>query len=62
MNVQQWIMLALQGSILPDGLRVWPPGHPRDLLYMVRRPSLMGRSLVAMFVIMPIVTSHFSTN
>ena len=29
--------------------------HQRDLFYLVRRPSLLARSLFAMFVVMPIL-------
>ena len=55
MTLQQAVVLALQVSILMTvfgfGLRT----TVSDVLDLVRRPSLVGRSLVAMFVIMPIV-------
>jgi BASS family bile acid:Na+ symporter len=55
MTLQQAIVLALQVSILMTvfgfGLRT----TVSDVMDLVRRPSLIGRSLVAMFVIMPIV-------
>ena len=55
MTLQQAVVLALQVSILTTvfgfGLRT----TVSDVMYLVRRPSLLGRSLVAMFVIMPII-------
>jgi BASS family bile acid:Na+ symporter len=55
MTLQQAVVLALQVSILMTvfgfGLRT----TVSDVMDLVRRPSLVGRSLVAMFVIMPIV-------
>jgi bile acid:Na+ symporter, BASS family len=55
MTLQQAVVLALQVSILMTvfgfGLRT----TVSDVMDLVRRPSLIGRSLVAMFVIMPIV-------
>ena len=55
MTLQQALVLALQVSILMTvfgfGLRT----TVGDVTYVVRRPSLLGRSLLAMFVIMPIV-------
>ena len=55
MTSQQALMLALQASIL---LTVFGFGLQTtfyDLQYLVRRPVLLARSLLAMFVIMPIV-------
>jgi bile acid:Na+ symporter, BASS family len=55
MSTQQLIILALKTSILlvvfGYGLRT----TAGDVLYLVRRPALLTRSLVAMFVVMPIV-------
>ncbi len=55
MTLTPSIVLALQASILMTvfgfGLRT----TVGDALYVVRQPSLLGRSLVAMFVIMPLV-------
>ncbi len=48
-------MLALQASILMTVFGFGLRATPGDMLYVVRRPSLLGRSLVAMLVIMPIV-------
>lgn len=55
MTIQQAIMLALQTSIIMTVFGFGLRAAPGDVLYVVRRPSLLGRSLVAMLVIMPIV-------
>lgn len=55
MTMQQAIMLALQGSILMTVFGFGLQATPDDVLYVVRRPSLLGRSFVAMFLIMPII-------
>ena len=54
MTLQQAIMLALQVSILMTVFGFGLRATPGDVLYVVRRPALLGRSLVAMSVIMPI--------
>jgi bile acid:Na+ symporter, BASS family len=55
MTTQQVVILVLQVSILLTvfgfGLRT----TLHDLQYLLRRPGLLARSLLAMFVIMPIV-------
>jgi bile acid:Na+ symporter, BASS family len=55
MTLQQSIVLALQASILMTVFTFGLRTTVGDALYVVRRPSLLGRSLVAMFVIMPFV-------
>jgi BASS family bile acid:Na+ symporter len=55
MTLQQAVMLALQASILLTVFGFGLQATVHDLLYLVRRPGLLARSLVAMFVIMPIV-------
>jgi BASS family bile acid:Na+ symporter len=55
MTKQQVILLALQASILTTVFTFGLQATLHDVLYIVRRPSLLGRSLVAMMVIMPIV-------
>ena len=55
MTLQQAIVLVLQVSILITVFSFGLMTTVGDVLYVVRRPSLLGRSLVAMFVIMPIV-------
>jgi bile acid:Na+ symporter, BASS family len=53
MTAQQAIVLALQASIMMTVFGFGLEASPGDVLYLVRRPSLLGRSLLAMFVIMP---------
>ena len=55
MTAQQAVVLALQLSIVLTvfGFGLQTTAH--DLQYFVRRPALLARSLLAMFVIMPIV-------
>ena len=55
MTLQQAIVLALQVSILMTVFSFGLRTVGRDVMDVVRRPSLLGRSLLAMFVIMPIV-------
>lgn len=55
MTLQQVIALALQASIVMTVFAFGLQATLADVLYVVRRPSLLGRSLVAMFVVMPIV-------
>jgi bile acid:Na+ symporter, BASS family len=54
MDLKQIVMLALQVSILATVLGFGLKTTPDDLLYVVRRPGLLVRSLIAVFVIMPI--------
>ena len=54
MTLQQAIGLALQVSIVMTVFSFGLMTTVGDVLYVVRRPSLLARSLVAMFVIMPI--------
>ena len=54
MTLQQAILLALQVSILLTVFSFGLQATISDILYVLRRPALLGRSLVAMFVIMPI--------
>ena len=55
MTSQQAVILALQVSVLLTvfGFGLQTTAH--ELLYLVRRPSLLARSLAAMFVVMPLV-------
>ena len=55
MTIQQSIVLALQASILLTVFGFGLQATWHDVLYVVRRPSLLVRSLVAMFVVMPVV-------
>lgn len=56
MTRQQAILLALQASVLTTVFTFGLQATVHDVLYVVRRPALLARSLVAMLVIMPIVT------
>jgi len=55
MTKQQVILLALQASILTTVFTFGLQATIHDVLYIVRRPSLLTRSLLAMMVIMPSV-------
>ena len=59
MDIKQLIVLALQiaiiGTVFTFGLRATVD----DVLYVWRRPSLLVRSLLAVFVIMPILVAVF---
>ncbi len=54
MTLQQSIVLALQCSILLTVFELGLQAIIDDVLYLLRRPSLLVRSFVALFVIMPI--------
>jgi BASS family bile acid:Na+ symporter len=54
MTLQQVVILALQASIVLTVFGFGLGATLRDLQYLVRRPGLLARSLLAMFVIMPI--------
>ncbi len=56
MELRQFVMLLLQVSILSTVFALGLKAAPGDLLYLVRRPGLLARSLLAVFVIMPAVT------
>lgn len=55
MTLQQVTILALQASILMTVFGFGLRATPADVLYVVKRPSLLARSLGAMFVIMPVI-------
>lgn len=55
MTVKQIVMLALQLSIMSTVFGFGLKATTADLLYLVRRPALLARSLLAVFVIMPVV-------
>ena len=55
MALNQVIILALQLSILATVFGFGLRSTPEDLLYLLRRPGLFARSLLAVFVMMPIV-------
>jgi BASS family bile acid:Na+ symporter len=55
MDLKQIAVLALQVSILSTVFGFGLKATAADLLYLVRRPGLLARSLLAVFVIMPVV-------
>jgi bile acid:Na+ symporter, BASS family len=60
MTLQQALVLALQASIVMTVFSFGLRTVLDDVLYVMRRPWLLTRSLVAMFVIMPIVAVAFA--
>ena len=55
MDLKQVVLLAFQVSILCTVFGFGLRASADDLLYLVRRPGLLLRSLLAVFVIMPVV-------
>ncbi len=55
MTLQQAVMLGLQASILLTVFGFGLQATLHDMQYLLRRPSLLARSLLAMFVVMPVV-------
>jgi BASS family bile acid:Na+ symporter len=55
MDMKQLVILALQVSILAMVFSFGLKTGVHDLLYLTRRPGLLVRSVLAMFVVMPIV-------
>jgi BASS family bile acid:Na+ symporter len=55
MDLEHMVMLALQASILGTVFGFGLKTSVSDLLYVLRRPGLLARSLLAVFVIMPVV-------
>lgn len=55
MTAQQWIALAIQASIMLSVFAFGLACSMGDLLYVLRRPARLLRSLAAMFLIMPVV-------
>jgi bile acid:Na+ symporter, BASS family len=55
MTLPQAVLLALQASIIATVFGFGLEATLDDVLYLVRRPFLLARSFVAMFVIMPII-------
>lgn len=55
MTLQALIVLAIQASIFLTVFGFGLGARLDDVLYLVRRPLLLARSLVAMFLVMPLV-------
>jgi BASS family bile acid:Na+ symporter len=60
MTLQQALVLALQASIVMTVFSFGLRTAADDVVSVVRRPWLLTRSLVAMFVIMPVVAVAFA--
>ena len=55
MDLKQIVILALQVSIVCTVFGFGLKTTIDDLLYLIRRPGLLARSLLAVFVVMPVV-------
>jgi BASS family bile acid:Na+ symporter len=55
-DFRQIVLLAFQVSIVCTVLGFGLKAKAEDLLYLVRRPGLLARSLLAVYVIMPLFT------
>jgi bile acid:Na+ symporter, BASS family len=55
MTVKQLIMFAVQASIIFTVFSLGLRASFQDLLYVPRRPALLLRSLIAMFIAMPVL-------
>lgn len=55
MNTQELVMLAMQASIMITVFSFGLEATVGDVLHLFRRPALLARSLVAMFIVMPAV-------
>jgi BASS family bile acid:Na+ symporter len=57
MTLQRLILLALKASIPLSVFAIGLGSRFDDALYLLRRPALLARSLLAMNVVMPLVAS-----
>jgi BASS family bile acid:Na+ symporter len=55
MDLKQLVILALQASVLCTVFGFGLKTSTDDLWYLIRRPGLLVRSLLAVFVVMPVV-------
>src|SRR5678809_1012081 len=55
MTLKQLVMLALQISVVLTVFGYGLQTTRADLLYVVKRPGLLVRSLLSVFVIMPVI-------
>jgi BASS family bile acid:Na+ symporter len=55
MDIKQIVVLAFQVSILCTVFGFGLKATPGELLYLVRRPGLLARSVLSVFMIMPVV-------
>ena len=61
MTVKQLVVLGLQLSIVCTVFGFGLKATPRDLVYLFRQPGLLFRSLLSVFVVMPIVALGMTT-
>jgi BASS family bile acid:Na+ symporter len=62
MNIQTLIKLAIEASIFMTVFSLGLRSSIDDLMYLVRRPSLLARSLLSMNIIMPVLTAAVVSN
>jgi len=55
MDLKQLVILAAQVSILATVFGFGLKSTPEDLLYLLRRPGLLSRAILSVFIIMPFV-------
>lgn len=60
MDPKQLVLLVFQVSIIFTVFGFGLKATPHDLLYVLRRPGLLARSLIAMFLVMPVVALALS--
>jgi BASS family bile acid:Na+ symporter len=60
MDPKDLVLLAFQISIICTVFGFGLKATPDDLLYVLRRPGLLARSLIAVFLIMPVVAVALS--
>ncbi|GFE80693.1 hypothetical protein GCM10011487_26930 [Steroidobacter agaridevorans] len=60
MDLKQLVVIALQVSVFCMVFGFGLKTTTQDLSYLIRRPSLLVRSLLAVFVVMPIVAVLFA--
>jgi len=61
MTVKQLVILGLQLSIVCTVFGFGLRATPRNLVYLFRQPSLLFRSLLSVFIVMPIVAVGMAT-
>ena len=61
MTAKQLVILGLQLSIVCTVFGFGLRATPRNLVYLFRRPSLLFRSLLSVFIVMPIVAVGMTT-
>src|SRR5262245_990881 len=54
MNVTALILLALKASVFLNVFALGLDARPQDMVYLFRNPGRLARSLLSMFVVMPL--------